>query len=58
MPVHAVEHEALVGLLPTKNEYLRRNVANDIIEHVLKGRELEDLEKRIARLEDVVSRRP
>lgn len=50
--------EALVSLLKTKNEYLKRSVANDIIEHVLKGRELEDLERRIARLEEVVSRRP
>ncbi|OGP59976.1 MAG: hypothetical protein A2V65_01605 [Deltaproteobacteria bacterium RBG_13_49_15] len=43
--------EALVGLLPTKNEYLRRSVANDIIESVLRGKELEDLERRVAVLE-------
>ena len=44
--------EALVKLLRTKNGYLRRSVANDIIGHVLKGRELEDLERRIAHLEE------
>jgi hypothetical protein len=47
--------EALVGLLSTKNEYLKRTVANDIIEHVLKGRELEDLEQRIANLEKILT---
>lgn len=47
--------EALVGLLSTKNEYLRRSVANDIIDHVLKGKEFEDLEKRIAALEKIVT---
>lgn len=46
--------EALVALLRTKSEYLRRSVANDILQHVEKGRELEDLEKRISHLEDVV----
>jgi len=46
--------EALVGLLDTENEYLRRNVANDVIDHVLKGKELEDLGKRISHLEEVV----
>ena len=46
--------EALVKLLPTKNEYLRRTVANDIIDHVMKGKELEELENRISHLEDFV----
>jgi len=46
--------DALVGLLTTKNEYLRRSVANDIIEHVLKGKELEEIEKRIAALENII----
>ena len=47
--------DALVGLLDTKNEYLRRSVANDIIEHVLKGKELEEIEKRLSMLEKVVA---
>lgn len=47
--------EALVGLLSTKNEYLRRSVANDIIESVLRGKELEDLEKRLSALEKIVA---
>jgi hypothetical protein len=46
--------EALVGLLPTKNEYLRRTVANDIIEHVMKGKELDELEKRLKALENAI----
>ena len=49
--------EALVGLLKTRNEYLKRTVANDIIEHVFRGKEIEDLEKRIARLEEAVAKK-
>jgi hypothetical protein len=45
---------ALVGLVNTKNEFLRRAVANDILGHVLKGKELEDIEKRIEALERIV----
>lgn len=44
----------LVGLLKTKNEYLKRSVANDILGHVLKSKELEDLEGRITALEKIV----
>jgi len=43
--------EALVGLLATNNEYLKRTVAIDIIDRVLKWRELEEFEKRISQLE-------
>ena len=42
---------ALVGLLNTKNEFPRRAVVNDILGHVLKSKELEDLERRIEALE-------
>jgi len=38
-------------LLETKDERLRRQVCNDILQHTLKVRELEDLERRIAALE-------
>jgi hypothetical protein len=46
--------DALVGLLTTENGYLRRSVANDVIEHVLKGKELEEIEARLAALEKIV----
>jgi len=44
----------LVKLLKTKNEFLRRSVANDILGHVLKAKELEDLEGRVAAMEKIV----
>jgi hypothetical protein len=45
---------ALVGLLKTKNQFLKRSVANDILGHVLKSKELEDIERRIEALERAV----
>lgn len=42
---------ALLGLLKTKNQFLRRGVANDILGLVLKSKEQEDLERRIEALE-------
>ncbi len=45
---------ALVGLLETKNQFLKRSVANDILGHVLKSKELEDIERRIEALERAV----
>ncbi len=45
---------ALVGLLKAKNQFLRRSVANDILGHVLKSKELEDIERRIEALEKAV----
>ncbi len=44
----------LVSLLKTENEFLRRAVANDRLGHVLKRKELEDIEKRIEALERIV----
>ncbi len=48
--------ETLVGLLDDgeSNSYMKRLVSNDVIGHVLKARELEDLEKRIARIEEMI----
>lgn len=46
----------LVKLLKTKNEYLRRSVANDILGHVLKWKETVDLERRIASLESLLEK--
>ncbi len=48
---------ALVGLLNTKNDNLKRWVANDILDHVLKAREIEDLEERVTTLEKLIKER-
>lgn len=44
----------LVGLLNTESEFLKRSVANDILGHVLKSKELEDIERRVEALEKIV----
>ncbi len=44
----------LVDLLNTESEFLRRSVANDILGHVLKSKELEDIERRVEALERIV----
>ena len=46
--------EALIGLLTTQNEALRRHVANDVIGHVLKARELTEIEQRLDQVERLV----
>lgn len=46
----------LVGLLETEKESLRRQVANDIINHVLKIVELQDMDKRLSEVERIVFR--
>ena len=43
--------DTLVRLLNSKSEGVRRYVANDIITHFLKARELRELEERMANLE-------
>ncbi len=43
--------EVLKALLNSKNERIRRLAANDIIEHILQHKEIEDLESRIAAIE-------
>lgn len=43
---------ALVGLLDSKDQRLKRLAAKDVIGHFLKRRELEDLEERIQRIEE------
>jgi hypothetical protein len=42
----------LVGLLNSKDERVKRLVANECIGHFLKRRELVDLEERIQRIEE------
>jgi len=46
--------EALVKLLKTENEGLKRQVANDIIAYVLKAKELESIEDRLKAIEDAI----
>ena len=48
--------EALVGLLDNKDDRLKRLAAKDIIEHILKRKEIEDLEKRLKAIEDRVAK--
>ena len=47
----------LVSLLDEKGGELRRRAANDLIGHVLKARELEELEERLEQVERVVLER-
>ena len=49
--------DALVGLLDTDNEHLRRHVANDILRIGLRVRELEGFEDRLTQLEQAVKNR-
>ena len=50
--------DTLVSLLDDKrNPELRRRVANDIISHVLKAKELEEIEERLEQVERVVLER-
>jgi len=47
--------KVLVELLDTtENEYLKRNVAKDIIGYVIKAKELEDLDQRITEIEKLI----
>jgi hypothetical protein len=46
--------ESLIDLLSTENENLRRQVANDLINHVLKWKETEDIESRLLEVEQIV----
>jgi phage terminase small subunit len=47
--------ETLIDLLDkTDNEHLKRYVAKDIIEYVLKAKELGDLEERLVKIERIV----
>jgi hypothetical protein len=44
--------ETLVGLLNHTDDRLKRLAANDVIDYILKHKEVEDLEKRIAAIEE------
>ena len=47
--------ETLVSLLDPKDDRLRRLVCKDVIEYIIKHKESEDLEKRIAAIEQRLS---
>jgi c-di-GMP-related signal transduction protein len=54
---HAVRAVAtLVGLLSVKDDRLRRQVCNDILDRAMKVRELEDLERRLVALEKAMEK--
>jgi hypothetical protein len=44
--------ETLVALIDNKDDRLKRLTCNDIIEYILKHKEVEDLEKRIPAIEE------
>jgi hypothetical protein len=47
----------LVSLLESENDFLKRSVANDIISHYLKYRELSEIEERLETVERIVLER-
>ena len=49
--------ETLAGMLDSKDDKLKRLTANDIINHVLKHKELAELEQRLEALENRLSDR-
>jgi len=49
--------ETLVGLLDTRDDRLKRLAAKDVVEYVLKHKELKDLEKRIEAIEESLQSR-
>ena len=48
---------ALVGLLKTKNEGLRRQTATNIIDYTLKIKEINEIEKRLDTIEEAIRRK-
>ena len=44
----------LTALLDTKNESLKRAVSNDILNHIMKIREMQEIESRLAKLEHMM----
>lgn len=49
--------DTLVDLLNSQSETTKRYVANDIITHVLKTKELQDLDERLTAIERVITER-
>ena len=49
--------DTLTGLLDSNSESLRRSVANDILTHIMKMKELQDIETRLESVERVMMER-
>ena len=49
--------DTLTGLLDSESETLRRAVSNDILGHIFKIRELQDIEERLESIERIVLER-
>ena len=49
--------ETLTGLLDTKDDRLKRLVCKDIIEHILKREEIDDLDERLTEIENQLAKR-
>jgi hypothetical protein len=49
--------DTLTGLLESQNDIVRRGAANDILQHIWKVRELQDLENRLETVERLVLER-
>jgi len=49
--------EALVGLLDNKDDRLKRLTAKDVIDFIIKHKEIEDLDKRLTAIEKRLSER-
>ena len=47
--------ETLTGLLNTQDERLKRLVCKDIIEHILRHKEIRELEERLKAIEEKLS---
>jgi hypothetical protein len=48
--------KAVTGLLDTKDDRLKRLVCKDIIEHILKRKEIEDLNERLTEIENQLAK--
>ena len=49
--------DSLTALLDTDNESLRRALSNDILNHVLKIKEMQEVENRLSKLEQLMEER-
>lgn len=50
--------QELAGLLDTEDERLKRLLCKDILGHAIKVRELEEIERRLVRMEEQINQQP
>jgi hypothetical protein len=50
--------ETLTGLLDTQDNRLKRLVCNDIIEHIIQHKEIEEINKRLTAIEQRLAEKP